>query len=113
MTRIWDSGDRAWSQAESPKGLNEGVHFGQFNSESGLFALKNTDGKPEAWLFKNGRWRADSTLFEGLEAEGIPIQTGRPGKDNGFRLIDLNGDGMTEALILNPRLQAVFQWGRR
>lgn len=119
FTRVWDPADRVWSTVSCPftliqKDQNDtlysGVHFGQFSAGEGVFALKNTSGHPGAWQFENGQWRSRPELFKGLEMEGFPLRTGFQGRDNGFRLMDLDGDGSVEALIANQDIQGVFKW---
>lgn len=120
-TRVWSPDTRTWNTTGFPATLAElgqegdtvesGVRFGAGEAWQGhCVALWRTEDTEGAWAFVDGAWTARPKLLQGLEVDGVPVQTRRGGVDHGVRLRDLDHDGTCELVAANAELNAVFRW---
>jgi len=119
QTRRWSKENRQWVTSQFPVEIvtrdaqaghrETGVRFGILRSGGMASLLVRNEHSAGVWHFDGAGWQADPQGLAGLEADG-PIWTSRHGRDQGVRLADLDGDGICELLVANPRQQAVFTW---
>jgi putative membrane-bound dehydrogenase-like protein len=106
QTRLWDAKERRWGVSNFPVSLpNACARFGVLSGD-GKASLLVRDGRESGlWHFDGRRWVPDPA--------GAPVVTAREGKDQGVRLRDLDGDGVCELIVANPRENAVFRWSAK
>ena len=76
------------------------------------FAMMIDGAGRSAWRFDGEAWVEDPARAVGLDFDG-PAGTGPRGDDSrdlGFRLRDLDGDGISEAILANESRNAVYRW---
>jgi putative membrane-bound dehydrogenase-like protein len=117
-TRLWSAKDRKWIAGEFPVSLVSAAAEGQPRDAGARFGVTSADGRAcliacnekslSAWRFDGARWISDPQAAKGIELDGKPILFSRQGRDQGARLRDVDGDGVCELIVSNPREQAVF-----
>ncbi|NQT39348.1 MAG: c-type cytochrome [Planctomycetes bacterium] len=111
QTRLWLPEQQRWQVSDFPVSLmavddqgarqSTGVQFGVLQSNGYASILVRNEKIAGAWHFDGQQWVADPQGLTGLELDG---------HDQGLRLRDLDGDGVCEAIVGNPKQRAVFQW---
>lgn len=119
MTRVWDPSHRRWIDSGFPTALvvgsgadrqETGVRFGVVHPDGRPMLLRLDERESGCWSFEGGSWVAQPGLLNGLELEGQPVRIRTAGRDQGVRFRDVDGDGIGEVLVSNPRQNAVFRW---
>ncbi len=119
QTRIWQPKTKNWTTSDFPVRLV--TLEGKERREAGArFGIAHADGMPTlfardqktagAWRFDGQKWQPADELLAGLELDGKPILTSRAGVDQGVRLHDLDGDGVTELLVAGQGGTAVYHY---
>lgn len=114
-TRVWSPEENKWQESAFPtiiaaKGIDRGVRFGQLSkSKNASFIVKN-EKTVGVWHFTDKGWKPDDRMLAGLKILDREVITSRGGVDQGARLRDLNGDGISELIAGGPLWQAIFQW---
>jgi hypothetical protein len=114
-TRLWDPSAGGWKVVPLPirlKGDAGGkrVQFG-VGGRDGFATMIDGAGR-SAWRFDGAAWVEDPKRVKGLDFDGPPESGPRPGdpRDRGFRLRDIDGDGISEAIVANEAQDEVFRW---
>ena len=128
QTRLWQPNRSAWVESSFPVLLidsptandtsgdavplpcDAGVRFGILTNDGAASFLVRNEKQAGVWHFRKGQWQHDQTMLTGLVLDGEPVMTARKGVDQGVRLRDLDGDGIGEVIVSNPRQNAVFAW---
>src|SRR5207249_1625282 len=93
-----------------PARIGPGTRFGVLHRDGRASLLVRSGKRAGLWHFQEGRWVQDRGGLSGLEVAGRAVQTSRGGKDEGVRLVDIDGDGVCELVVGNPTQNAVFAW---
>jgi putative membrane-bound dehydrogenase-like protein len=119
QTRIWSPTTNSWTTngfpvdlvAPFPGGAPRPTYarFG-IGPEGRVWLLARHKPSGGLWEFDGATWINRFEALTGLEIDGTPISTARDGRDQGMRLRDLDGDGISECLVGNPAQNAVFRW---
>ena len=119
QTRVWSPHRSEWDTADFPVQIvsvdqkgnrrDAGVCFGVFFPGGRAYMLLHNENAAGSWLWDAHQWNRNPRELEGLVSNG-PIHTALGGRDCGLRLRDLDGDGICEAVVGNPRQQALFSW---
>lgn len=124
LTRVWRPRESRWDEGEFPvailaprtgeqpesTALDAGVRWGVFHADGRASCLLRNEHAAGAWHFDGRGWIAAPELLAGLELDGQPLWTSRAGLDRGVRLVDLDGDGVTELLAAHPEQSGAWQW---
>jgi putative membrane-bound dehydrogenase-like protein len=118
QTRVWSPGTGKWTATDFPLPLvtvgaegdrqDAGVRFGVLRADGQASLLVHHERAAGIWHFHGGRWSEDAQGLAGL-AVGDTVYTVRDGRDRGVRFCDLDGDGVCELIVGNPRQSAVFR----
>lgn len=119
-TRLWDPQRGRWEELPFPVRLVEtdasgrrrdaGVRFGMLQTNGAASLFLANESRRGFWHFTGRGWVEDPARLRGLEFEGQPVLTVRAGVDQGVRLRDVDGDGLCEILLSNPRASVIFRW---
>ena len=76
------------------------------------FLHENGEWMRGAWVWKNddATWSARPELWNGWAGLNPPLYLSNKGTDAGFRFRDIDGDGISEALMGNPHSSLAWQW---
>ncbi len=117
QTRIWQPQKRRWAISDFPLALVT-VEKGQRRDAGARFGILHNDGYPslivrneqtaDVWHFNGQKWARAAESLADLHTGGSPVFTTRAGIDQGVRLRDLDGDGLTELIAAGPGRSAVF-----
>ncbi len=119
LTRVWDPTARRWMDSGFPTALvtgsgadrrETGVRFGVLHPDARPTLLRLDEAESGCWGFEGSRWVAQPAFLNGLELEGQPVRIRSGGRDQGVRFRDVDGDGLCEVLVSNPRQNAIFRW---
>ncbi len=110
QTRVWDPKASKWQDGDFPVKIGPGTHFGILVNRGLPSVITLTDKQSGLWHFDGTRWVPVSGGTNGLELDGQKILAERNNRDNGVRLRDLDGDGVCELIVSNPRQNAIFNW---
>ncbi|HLX70897.1 MAG TPA: PVC-type heme-binding CxxCH protein, partial [Verrucomicrobiae bacterium] len=117
-TRIWNPSTGRWMDTDFPAALvsqtgqlprDAGFRFGLVQTNKVTVCVRNETSKG-AWSFEGGHWNEATNFFNGLSFRGEPALTIRAGRDRGFRLRDIDGDGQCEVIVGNENQNAIFKW---
>ncbi len=112
-SRIWQPSERRWHDSPSiiqftdknPAGrVDRGAKFGRLSPASGVSVLINNESESAVHHFSQAGWTKQV-----LPAPLDEISTSVGGIDQGVRLRDLDGDGISEILIGNPTQQQTLK----
>ena len=119
QTRIWSPASGTWITSDFPVDLvtvagdgertDAGVRFGVLRDHGMASMIVDNGQASGVWHFDGAQWQQDPNGLNGLDLDG-PVRTAIGGIDNGVRLRDIDGDGVTELLVGNPQQSAVFSW---
>jgi hypothetical protein len=119
VTRIWSAVDNQWLESVFPvplfpatvsdRPLVADVQFGVLRKNGLPSLFVSREDASGLWHFARGTWRKDPGGLSGLTHKG-PVHTSGDDGDTGVRLRDLDGDGVCELVLSNPKQQAVFSW---
>ncbi|HWB09938.1 MAG TPA: PVC-type heme-binding CxxCH protein [Pirellulales bacterium] len=119
QTRVWLPAANSWTTCGFPVDLVEHIPDGAprpthsrfgIGPEGRVWLLARDESTGGLWEFGRAGWINRADALAGLEIDGVPVATARGGRDQGVRLRDLDGDGITECLVGNPTQSAVFGW---
>ena len=110
-SRLWDPSTAAWKVVPVPIRLKDEaggrrVQFGVGGRDG--FAMMIDGAGRSAWRFDGDAWVEDPARVVGLDFEGPP--PGGDSRDRGFRLRDIDGDGISEAIVANEARNGVYRW---
>ncbi len=88
---------------------DSGVRFGVLQKSGFASLLVRNETTAGLWHFDGHRWLEVPDGLAGLELDG-PVLTSRDGRDQGVRLRDLDGDGISELMVGNPAQNGIFRW---
>ncbi|HEX7377391.1 MAG TPA: PVC-type heme-binding CxxCH protein [Pirellulales bacterium] len=121
-TRIWSPNRRQWTAFDLPTQLvaadqngaakDNGVRFG-LGPEGRVRILLRNEYTQGLWQFNADKWEAVPDGLAGLEIDGEAVLTVRNWFDQGVRLRDLDGDGVSECLVANATRNAAFRWDEK
>src|SRR5439155_10332540 len=108
-----------WNESAFPLNLAPGKygnidsHFGIFGNDGFATLLHSTFALPDlrshrAWHFGGQRWNEDKEFFDIPEVSSRPVYNSW-GVDEGFRLRDIDRDGICELIVGTPFLSAIFK----
>lgn len=120
QTRVWSSQSRTWHTSEFPAELvaadsagqgagDAGARFGILDEAGSVGLIVANQDTTAAWKFVQGKWEKNSAAARGLSASIKPIAFSSAGRDQGARLRDVDGDGVCELIVSNPRQQVVLK----
>ena len=119
QTRIWSSKTGKWATAAFPVDIVRidgtgnrqlaGVRFGVLQENGFASLVVRNEHAAGLWHFNGSDWTEVPNGLKGLDLDG-PVHTSRGGADLGVRLRDLDGDGITELIVGNPKQNGVFAW---
>jgi peptidoglycan/xylan/chitin deacetylase (PgdA/CDA1 family) len=119
QTRAWSPQRKRWETSGLPAAIvavdarktrrATGVQFGVLSADGAAAMLLRSEDGAGLWCFRDGRWTPQPRGLDGLEDHG-PVATASAGRDGGVRLIDLDRDGVCEAIVGNPSQRAAFAW---
>jgi putative membrane-bound dehydrogenase-like protein len=109
-TRLWNPKTATWNERPFPAPLNAGARFGVLQTSGQPSVLLLNEKASGLWNFDGNGWKEVANGTDGLEINGEKILASRAGHDNGVRLRDLDGDGISELIVSNPRDNAIFSW---
>jgi putative membrane-bound dehydrogenase-like protein len=109
QTRLWNPKTSKWQDGDFPVQIGPGTRFGILQNRGLPSLIALTEKRTGLWHFDGGRW-TETGGTAGLELDGEKILAERNGRDNGVRLRDLDGDGVCELIVSNPRQNAIFNW---
>ncbi len=117
-TRIWSAQTRQWTTTDFPVEIartrehrgqrDAGVRFGVLQDNGFASILVRNERVAGVWHFDGRRWAQDPHGLDGLDLNGA-LFTSFEGRDRGVRLRDLDGDGICELVVSNPRQNGVFR----
>ncbi len=114
-SRLWNPSAGAWKVVPFPIRLKREaggrrVQFG-VTGRDGFATMIDVAGR-SAWRFDGDAWVEDPARAVGLDFDGPPEigPRGDDSRDVGFRLRDLDGDGISEAILANASHNAVYRW---
>ncbi|MGH7138240.1 MAG: PVC-type heme-binding CxxCH protein, partial [Pirellulales bacterium] len=121
-TRVWSPNGRKWVTFEFPAPLVAAIPDSELEDNGARFGL-GPDGRVQIllrnefdeglWQLNVGKWEMAPNGIAGLEIDGEPLLTVRNWRDQGVRLRDLDGDGVSECLVGNAKQKAAFRWDDR
>jgi len=106
QTRLWLPDENRWLDIPFPAIGGDALQFGIDSGD--VVAITRSERAEGAWRFSGNKWNADASLLAGLQLNRKPILTSADGVDQGVRLRDVDGDGISELLVLNESVRAVF-----
>jgi putative membrane-bound dehydrogenase-like protein len=101
--RLWRPKAQKWEEVRGV-GTTAATVFGVQSQDGRAAVLQKKADNPAAPLTLN------SISFTGLELGGAPISLFVEGVDQGVRLRDVDGDGISELIVSNPKQNGVFKW---
>ena len=117
QTRVWSPQDGEWITSTFPVEIvsvdalgnraETGVRFGVLQENGKASILVRNEKTAGIWDFDGREWIARPDGLAGLESQG-KIATSESGRDTGVRMLDLNGDGICELVVANPKQNAAF-----
>jgi hypothetical protein len=120
QTRIWTAAKQEWIVGELNDFFNiwRKPHFGILASNGHASALfhqldwSRETPASEWWQFDGKKWHgANPQLENGFQVGEIGYQALKDAeKSGGRRLLDLDGDGICEVILSNPKHQGIFRW---
>jgi len=99
---LLDKGTRVWS-SELNRFETTPLPFKTILSDARLFTVQ-ADGRASVMVAGGGEMKSWS--FDGKK--WIPVNTTRIGTISGYRFRDLNGDGVSDLIVNNPKQNAVY-----
>ncbi len=118
-TRRWSPDEPRWRTGDFPVPLvtldaggpprETGVRFGVLQANGHASLLIRNEAVAGLWHYDGQQWNEDPQGLDGLERDG-PVYTARGGIDQGVRMRDLSGDGISELIVGGPEGSAVFRW---
>ena len=114
-SRLWDPSAGLWKTTPFPvqlsgKGGSRRVQFGIGGRDG--FAMMIDGAGWTAWRFDGQAWAEDRARAGGIDFH-VPLRLDPRGDDSpdfGFRLRDLDGDGISEAIFANEEHNVVYRW---
>ncbi len=129
-TKVWQpgtekagaSGAGTWSVCEFPTRFLQVDRHGRHYDAQVRFGIVQETGWPtvavstsstrRAWDFVGDRWIPNVPLRILFRDKAERASTGELGVDLGLRFRDLDGDGVSEIVVGNPRTRAVYRYDR-
>ncbi len=129
-TKVWQpgtekagaSGAGTWSVCEFPTRFLQVDRHGRHHDAQVRFGIVQETGWPtvavstsstrRAWDFVGDRWIPNVPLRILFRDKAERASTGELGVDLGLRFRDLDGDGVSEIVVGNPRTRAVYRYDR-
>lgn len=106
LTRIWDPLKRIWNETPFPLQIDDNIRFGVIHQNGFPVVIKVTQEGPFiGWRFDGTEWVLDDSVVK-FENQATPRINGI---DGGVRLIDIDGDGICELVLVEPSNSEVFQ----
>ncbi len=119
QTRVWSPQTGRWQTNTFPVEIvrvddrgnrhETGVRFGVLQKNGFASILVHNETAAGLWHFDGSGWTEVSHGLAGLDLDG-PVETSLGRRDRGVRLRDLDGDGLSELVVGNPKQNAVFAW---
>lgn len=118
-TRIWLPKENRWMESDFPTPItsagangtrNEGVRFGVLQKSGYPSVLVSNESSSGLWHFDGKNWVQIANGTSGLHIENEKVLSSRDGRDNGVRFRDVDGDGISELIVSNPKQNAIFSW---
>lgn len=106
ITRVWNPKADKWDETATPFEIINGLKFTVIHG-NGLCSVIASQGRKDAWTFREGKWTKDDALLKGIEEVKLVREDGR---DNGVRFLDFDKDGRCELLVSNAGGNKVFGW---
>ncbi|MBY0523457.1 MAG: c-type cytochrome [Gemmataceae bacterium] len=121
--RVWSPKEKKWTETEFPVQLvheqssngvktsaDAGAHFGILRPDGNSSILPHPAVHAGGWHFEGGKWVEDRNLHVRLK----PIRPNDPpvagNLNRGIQLLDLDGDGICEAIVADKDFRGVFKW---
>ena len=102
-TRVWIPESKTWKTLEFPTAIvGAETHFGFVTDPLHPAVLVARDGEISGFQFDGTTWRSEPNL--------VKLPDTHPNLQRGFRLRDLDHDGVCELLIATPGASGVYQW---
>jgi putative membrane-bound dehydrogenase-like protein len=118
QTRLWSPERGDWNITDFPTSLvsllidapprQVEARFGS-GPQGKSWLLVRTGASPGLWEFDGTNWIKNPAGRNGLDVPH-PEPKGTGWRDQGVRLRDLDGDGISECIVGNPQQNAVFRW---
>ncbi|TWU48507.1 FG-GAP repeat protein [Rubripirellula tenax] len=121
VARVWQPNTNQWSDIEFASAgrgvqfvdnsnpghcVDLGVRFGRLSSRATVSMLVNNEREQAIYDFVDGKF-----MRVVLPSELSDVRTSSSGIDQGIRLRDLDGDGLSEIIIANPDTKRILKLG--
>lgn len=109
VARVWQEKAGSWRDIDSPiqfvsGGHDAGVRFGRLSDTADVHLFVNNEQDQSIYEFTDGKLKR-----EPLAADLRDVRTSVAGVDQGVRLRDIDGDGLSEILIGNHQRQEILR----
>ena len=105
-TRIWIPESKTWKTSDFPTSIvGAETHFGFVTDPVHPALILSRNGEIEGFQFDGANWKSAPEL--------VKLPEVHPDFDRGFRLRDLDRDGLCELLIASPGGSGVYQWSKQ